>query len=83
MTNFPFRSLTCYRVKRSFTSQRSDDRFDEGDEVVYQESTTNHYDEIEICKFQSRISGKILTWHAHQVMDLENRWQDFLEPIRR
>jgi hypothetical protein len=81
MSYFPFKSLTLYRVKKSFTSQSSNDTFTEGSEVAYMGSTTNHYDEIEICRFKERKSERILLWHAHQVMDLEEKWKQYLEVI--
>jgi hypothetical protein len=80
-SSFPFKSLTLYLVKRTFTSDRSGDTFTEGMEIAYIDSITNHYDEIEICRFKERKSDRFLIWHAHQVMDLEENWKQYLETV--
>ncbi|GHN00004.1 hypothetical protein WSM22_14930 [Cytophagales bacterium WSM2-2] len=76
---FPFKSLSLYRVKRTFTSARSNHAFNEGELFQYMSSSLNHYDGIEICAFKKKDSTKELIWHADE-SDLTN-WATFFEPV--
>lgn|GEM_PF-4409567 len=76
---FPFKALALYRVKKSFTSLRSNSVFTKDALVQYQSSSLNHYESIEICEFKEKDSGEKLTWHADEIA-LEN-WASFLEAI--
>ena len=68
MSAFPFRTLRLYRVKKGFTSMRSNDEFQEGQRLTYTESTLNHYDGIEICSFKDFDTGAKLVLHADDIM---------------
>jgi hypothetical protein len=71
MRPFPFKTLTCYQVNKTFESPRSNDVFTAGQKITYLSSTLNHYEGIEICVFKDLDTGKELTWHADEIA-LEN-----------
>jgi hypothetical protein len=64
--DFPFKTLTRYRAKKTFKSERSNDTFSKDKLYVYLSSTLNHYEDIEICIFKDIETGKDLTLHADQ-----------------
>lgn len=76
---FPFKSLSLYKVKRTFMSIRSNNVFIEGSLIQYISSTSNHNEGIEICKFKAKDSSNELVWYIDE-MDLEN-WESFIEPV--
>jgi hypothetical protein len=76
---FPFRTLTLYQLKISFTDSRSNDFFEKGQQVIYSSSTLNHYEGIEICTFRDFNSGKIIVWHADEIA-LE-KWNELFEVV--
>ena len=76
---FPLKTLTLYKVKKEFQSQRSGHTFKKAQQLTYLSSTLNHYDGIEICSFRDFTSGEMLIWHADEIA-LE-KWAEFFEII--
>jgi hypothetical protein len=76
---FPFKTLTLYRVKQTFKSERSNDVFLEGQQVTYLSSISNHYDGLELCTFKDIHLDKQLVWHANE-FELA-RYTDFFTVI--
>jgi hypothetical protein len=79
MADFPFKTLTLYRVKQSFKSPRSGHAFEQGQRLVYQSSTSNHYEGIEICTFKDFVSQETLIWHADELQ--LTTWNSLFEVI--
>lgn len=75
---FPFKTLTLYRVKKEFISERSNHFFPVGAELLFTSSTLNHYDGIEICTFKNRHTGEELIWHLPDT-DFEKSREHFVE----
>jgi len=85
MNKFPLKSLSFYRVKKSFISQRSNHTFTANTILQFQSSDTNVYDCIEICQFAVWETGEKKVWHFTDLDDRERMkgWEEFLEVVER
>jgi hypothetical protein len=79
MADFPFKTLTLYKVKQTFKSPRSGHTFEQSQQLTYQGSTLNHYEGIEICIFKDFISQETLVWHADELQLAA--WNSFFEVV--
>lgn len=77
--SFPFRLYHHYRVIKLGAHSRADGSFKVGQELSYDRSDYNHYDDIEICYFKDLKTKKEFRWDCYsQMLDT---WKDFFEKI--
>jgi hypothetical protein len=79
MGTFPFKTLTCYQVNKTFKSPRSNDVFIAGQKITYLSSSLNHYEGIEICVFKNIETANELIWHVDEIT-LANT-EEFLQTV--
>jgi Leucine Rich repeats (2 copies) len=77
--SFPFRLYHHYRVIKQGAQSRGHGSFEVGQELSYDRSDYNHYDDIEICYFKDLKTKQELRWDCHsQMLDT---WKEFFEKI--
>jgi hypothetical protein len=85
MNKFPLKALAFYRVKKDFTSERSNDSFKKETVLQFQSSITNVYEEIEMLEFIEWETRTKKVWHVRNSDSSEplKGWNHFIEEIDR
>jgi hypothetical protein len=74
---FPFKQNKHYRVIKEW--YRNGTTFAVGQELAFDHSDYNHYDDVEICYFKDLKQGYLLGWPCHST-ELST-WKDYFEKI--